>query len=129
LRLARRPKARIAIMLPKPTLTFTIPSIHDDLTLDCRVYLPDEYFPYEKRGSGSAGRSESSGEFETGGRDDDGNGAYLVADGERLERRKKAVILAHPYAPLGGSYDDPVVGEAGEVLLRRGFVVGCFNFR
>ncbi|KAK5027509.1 hypothetical protein LTS07_007111 [Exophiala sideris] len=38
-------------------------------------------------------------------------------------------IFAHPYAPLGGCYDDPVVGIAGGVLLRYGCVLITFNFR
>jgi hypothetical protein len=38
-------------------------------------------------------------------------------------------ILAHPYAPLGGSYDDPVVATTGSVLLRNGITLGTFNFR
>ena len=41
----------------------------------------------------------------------------------------KGAIVAHPYAPLGGSYDDPVVQIAVSVLLRTGFVVGTFNLR
>lgn len=40
-----------------------------------------------------------------------------------------AAIIAHPYGPLGGSYDDPVVEEVVSVLLRRGFLVVTFNFR
>ena len=38
-------------------------------------------------------------------------------------------ILAHPYAPLGGSYDDPVVALVGTTLLRNGIVLITFNFR
>lgn len=37
--------------------------------------------------------------------------------------------MAHPYAPLGGSYDDRVVGIVVEEFLARGYVVGTFNFR
>ncbi|TDZ19089.1 hypothetical protein Cob_v008008 [Colletotrichum orbiculare MAFF 240422] len=37
--------------------------------------------------------------------------------------------MAHPYAPLGGCYDDPVVGIVAAELLKQGFVVGTFNFR
>ncbi|KAL1297855.1 hypothetical protein AAFC00_006382 [Neodothiora populina] len=42
---------------------------------------------------------------------------------------KKGSVIAHPYAPLGGSMDDPVVMVAVVVLLKLGFVVGTFNFR
>ncbi|GFF65675.1 hypothetical protein IFM47457_01118 [Aspergillus lentulus] len=41
----------------------------------------------------------------------------------------RGAIIAHPYAPLGGCYDDPVVGFIGGELLRGGSVVGTFNFR
>lgn len=37
--------------------------------------------------------------------------------------------MAHPYAPMGGSYDDRVVGIVVEEFLGLGFVVGTFNFR
>lgn len=43
--------------------------------------------------------------------------------------QRHAAILAHPYAPLGGCYDDPVLAEAIEQLLRSGFLVATFNFR
>ncbi|KAJ5175197.1 uncharacterized protein N7482_001074 [Penicillium canariense] len=38
-------------------------------------------------------------------------------------------IVAHPYAPLGGCYDDPIVGFVGGELLQAGYIVGTFNFR
>lgn len=41
----------------------------------------------------------------------------------------KAAILAHPYAPLGGCYDDPVILCLVEEMLKREVVVGTFNFR
>ncbi|KAJ5935262.1 hypothetical protein N7466_004809 [Penicillium verhagenii] len=41
----------------------------------------------------------------------------------------QGAIFAHPYAPLGGSYDDPVVSFIGGELQNAGFVVGTFNFR
>ena len=40
-----------------------------------------------------------------------------------------AAILAHPYAPMGGSYDDPVVEAVAAKLLRQGYIVATFNFR
>lgn len=43
--------------------------------------------------------------------------------------QRHAAIVAHPYAPLGGSYDDPVVDVVAAELLRKGFLVGTFNFR
>ncbi|PWW80104.1 hypothetical protein C7212DRAFT_349591 [Tuber magnatum] len=42
---------------------------------------------------------------------------------------QKLAIIGHPYAPLGGSYDDHVVLEVAETLLRAGWVVSTFNFR
>lgn len=41
----------------------------------------------------------------------------------------KCAVIAHPYAPLGGCYDDPVVLSVVETLLGHGFIVGTFNFR
>ncbi|KAL2427183.1 hypothetical protein ABEF95_009877 [Exophiala dermatitidis] len=79
--------------LPKANVSFVIPSIHDDLELDCRLYYP---------------------------RRTDGNVQSLG---------RAFAILAHPYAPLGGSYDDPVVGLAGSVLLQYGCILATFNFR
>jgi hypothetical protein len=79
--------------LPKPDCSFVIPSIHDDLELDSRIYYPRR----SERNHESFGRSFA--------------------------------IFAHPYAPLGGSYDDPLVGIVGSVLLRQGFVLVTFNFR
>jgi hypothetical protein len=79
--------------LPKPNASFKIPSIHDDVELDCRIYYP-----------------------------------------RKTERNFRAfarsfAIFAHPYAPLGGCYDDPVVALAGSLLLQQGFLVTTFNFR
>ena len=37
--------------------------------------------------------------------------------------------MAHPYAPMGGSYDDRVVGIVVEELLASWYIVGSFNFR
>ena len=50
-----------------------------------------------------------------------------VSQGEPWKRH--AAIFAHPYAPLGGSYDDGIVGDIGSTLLRAGFLVGTFNCR
>jgi hypothetical protein len=41
----------------------------------------------------------------------------------------RGAIVAHPYAPLGGCYDDPIVGFVGGELLQAGYIVGTFNFR
>ncbi|KAF7541151.1 hypothetical protein G7054_g873 [Neopestalotiopsis clavispora] len=83
-------------MLPKPSLSFTIPSIHDHTKLDCRVFHPAGL----KRKSGT----ESS-------------------------WRRHVAVVAHPYAPLGGCYDDPIVDLVGGTLLGLGFMVATFNFR
>ena len=84
-------------MLPAPAFSFTIPSVHDDVPLDCRVYHPTKFSP-----SG-------------------------VASHEIWQ--KKGAIVAHPYGPLGGCYDDPVVRVVATEMLKSGFVVGTFNFR
>ena len=41
----------------------------------------------------------------------------------------QGAIIAHPYAPLGGCYDDPVVSFVGGELRQAGYIVGTFNFR
>jgi hypothetical protein len=41
----------------------------------------------------------------------------------------RGAIVAHPYAPLGGCYDDPVVSFIGSELLHSDCIVGTFNFR
>ncbi|KAM0272904.1 hypothetical protein ACHAQH_008508 [Verticillium albo-atrum] len=82
-------------MLPEPTLSFTLPSIHDDTVLDCRVYHSHALSPVPSA----------------------------------PPWRRHAAIVAHPYAPMGGSYDDPIVDSVAEALLRAGYLVGTFNFR
>ncbi|KEY73018.1 hypothetical protein S7711_04681 [Stachybotrys chartarum IBT 7711] len=42
---------------------------------------------------------------------------------------RHAAVVAHPYAPMGGSYDDPIVETVAAQLLRKGYLVGTFNFR
>lgn len=81
--------------LPEPALKLTIPSIHDNLTLDCRVYHP----------------------------------ASLTSSGKATQWHKDAAIVAHPYAPMGGSYKDPIVDVIASTLLRLGYLVCTFNFR
>lgn len=44
-------------------------------------------------------------------------------------RPVKGAAVAHPYPPLGGYYDDPVVLSVTETLLERGYIVATFNFR
>ncbi|KAE9965206.1 hypothetical protein BLS_007769 [Venturia inaequalis] len=82
--------------LTEPTLSFTIPSIHDDNVINARIYhpaeSPNDLFAVEQHG-------------------------------------RRGAIVAHPYAPLGGSYDDPVVGLVASQILKEGFVVCTFNFR
>lgn len=84
-------------MAPCPALTLTIPSINDNIVLDCRIYSPPHLLTRLKS--------------------------------EGIEWRKKCAIVAHPYAPLGGSYDDPIVDIVASCLLEESFFVGTFNFR
>lgn len=42
---------------------------------------------------------------------------------------RRLAIVAHPYAPLGGSYDDRVVLRLVALLLSLDWVVATFNFR
>ncbi len=83
-------------MLPEPALTFTIPSVHDGLPLDCRIHHP----------------------------------ASLQASSRAPPPwRRHAAVLAHPYAPLGGSFDDPVIETVGATMLKEGYLLSTFNFR
>lgn len=83
-------------MLPEPTFTFTIPSIYDDTTLDCRIYSPP-------------------------------HSILNPIDGETWSPR--GAVVAHPYAPFGGCYDDLIVIQTAAEIFELGFVVGTFNFR
>lgn len=83
---------------PDPHYSFTIPSIHDDTTLDCRVYHPDALL-----------KPKDSSEI--------------------VQWKRRGVVMAHPYAPMGGSYDDRVVGIVVDEFLQAGWMVGTFNFR
>lgn len=47
----------------------------------------------------------------------------------RLGSTVKGAVLAHPYAPLGGSQADSVVVAVVTALLKQGHVVGTFDFR
>lgn len=86
-------KGRQTNTLPSPSANFTLPSLYDDLEIDCRLYFPRRV---PEQGA-------------------------LHAQG--------FAIFAHPYAPLGGCYDDPVVNSVGSVLLRQGYILVTFNFR
>ncbi|KAH9868527.1 hypothetical protein J1614_007599 [Plenodomus biglobosus] len=87
--------------MPRPQeahYSFTIPSIHDDATLDCRLYHPEHL-------------------------------SRPVEDGGEVPWRIRGIIMAHPYAPMGGNYDDRVVGVVVDEFLKTGWIVGTFNFR
>ena len=53
----------------------------------------------------------------------------LSATPSSAQTRLKGAVVAHPYPPLGGSYDDPVVLSVTETLVKQGYIVGTFNFR
>jgi len=85
---------------PEPIYTFTVPSLHDDTALNCRLYHPDALEEPK------APLSEAEAVWRT-----------------------RGVVMAHPYAPMGGSYDDRVVAIVIEEFLEAGWIVGTFNFR
>ena len=133
-------------MLPEATYTFTVPSIHDRIPLDCRIYHPKSsisatHTDKTKRPDPQAqrqGRSSLTPRSDTHPctpeepiRDDVSNSTVSRIDDmqRKLESGVRGAIIAHPYAPLGGSSDDPVVQAVGKSLLDCGFVVGTFNFR
>ena len=45
------------------------------------------------------------------------------------QNQLRGAVIAHPYAPLGGSYDDAVVLSVTETLANEGHIVMTFNFR
>ncbi|CAA9965465.1 hypothetical protein P3342_011438 [Pyrenophora teres f. teres] len=83
---------------PDAHYSFTIPSIHDDTTLDCRIYHPNVLL-----------KPKDSSEI--------------------VQWKRRGIVMAHPYASMGGSYDDRVVGIVVEEFLHAGWMVGTFNFR
>lgn len=92
------PLSQDSVTLPEPTLTLTIPSLHDDGTMiKCRVYHP--------------------------------LCLHVAGRRQKLAWRRDAVVFAHPYAPLGGQFDDHVVHAVAAVLLQLGYLVVTFNFR
>ncbi|KAG8413341.1 hypothetical protein J3458_012915 [Metarhizium acridum] len=56
--------------------------------------------------------------------------ASLAAANPRAPPWKRhAAVVAHPYAPMGGCYDDPTLDSVAAALLRTGYLVATFNFR
>lgn len=55
--------------------------------------------------------------------------ASLLSSPRAPPWRRHAAVFAHPYAPMGGCYDDPLLDVAASQLLRSGYLVGTFNFR
>ncbi|KAK7987119.1 hypothetical protein PG996_006279 [Apiospora saccharicola] len=96
-------------MFLKPTLSFTIPSVHDGHKLDCRVFHPASLLTPPSQSQPSEDNDDASSAPPPWGR--------------------HIAIVAHPYAPLGGSYDDPIVDVISGILVQAGFVVVTFNFR
>ncbi|KAI9703386.1 MAG: hypothetical protein M1820_005858 [Bogoriella megaspora] len=86
------PESSYNLTTLEPAYNFTTPSLHDDIALDCRIYVPDA-------------RS-----IETD---------YSI----------RGAVLAHPYAPLGGCYNDPVLEIVTRELLKHGYFICTFNFR
>lgn len=48
---------------------------------------------------------------------------------EKASNLLRCAVVAHPYAPLGGTSDDPVVALVADTLISKGFIVATFNFR
>ena len=95
-------------MATEPSLRLSIPSLADGTALDCRVFHP----PNLTSAAGAEGAHEEGGER-----------------AKSWRRNRHVAVVAHPYAPLGGDADNPVVEDVAEILLKRGFLVGTFNFR
>ncbi|KAL9038780.1 MAG: hypothetical protein Q9214_005146 [Letrouitia sp. 1 TL-2023] len=84
-------------MALKPTYSFTIPSLCNCITLECRLYAPSRQF--------------------------------LAKRSSDKPWKPKGAIVAHPYAPLGGDYDNPIVLRLAHEFWSLGYIVGTFNFR
>jgi hypothetical protein len=107
------------MLLPKPHLSFTLPSIHDNTKLQCRIYHPPCLLRQQEKSPHERDADVVDGEGE-------GNGVQRQAQ-EKWQGH--TAVVAHPYAPLGGCYDDPIVDILAGTLLQLGFVVATFNFR
>ncbi len=80
-----------------PSFTFTIPSLYDDINLECRVYNPPD--------------------------------SVLDPASDQPAWRPRGAVVAHPYPPMGGCFDDMNVLSLVHEILEQGFIVGTFNFR
>ena len=89
--------------LRRPEFSFQIKSLHDSIDLDCAIY--DNQYSREK------------------------NCHTQNRDITRNRGNIRGAIIAHPYAPLGGSSHDHVVRIVRESFLQNGYVVGAFDFR
>ena len=101
---------------PQPTYEFSIPSIHDDIALACRVYCangkaPDSYTVPETKRSPRVPRAR---------------GAISPPPSPQTA---KGAVIAHNYPYFGGSYDNAIVLRSVKKLLEEGFIVGTFNYR
>ncbi|KAF2453896.1 Alpha/Beta hydrolase protein [Lineolata rhizophorae] len=110
-------------MLPEPSFAFTVPSVHDDTVLACRIYLPVCLGGRSSSGNKAMRRRADST------RNSSMSGTAATAAQGTASWVKRGVILAHPYAPLGGCFDNPVVHSLAREILDAGWIVGTFNFR
>ena len=92
-----------------PFLSREVPSLYDYKLLETRIYIPHQELQHAKSVLDISD----------------------PRDGRRRAwfRNKKAAVVAHPYATLGGNYNDHVVMNVVNTLLQRGWVVATFNFR
>ncbi|KAL8993407.1 MAG: hypothetical protein Q9169_006369 [Polycauliona sp. 2 TL-2023] len=98
--------------IPKPTYEFSIPSIHDDTALACRIYTAFDG-PLELRRPPATGRAL----------------IRISQANKPTKRLLKGAVIAHNYPRGGGSYDNSVVLRAVRKLLDEEIIVGTFNFR
>ncbi|KAG8630873.1 hypothetical protein KVT40_000013 [Elsinoe batatas] len=106
---------------PRALINFTIPSIHDDVALTCRIYHPPR--------SSSHSSSNPSPTPSTSASTLPSSASPPPYPSRSRTSPIKAAVVAHPYGPLGGSYDDPIVLACAETLLGQGYIVATFNFR
>ncbi|KAI5803911.1 Alpha/Beta hydrolase protein [Geopyxis carbonaria] len=118
---------------PTSPLNLKIPSLHDGTLLDASLLVPTApsaptastsstfpppHNPFNSTAPTATSTTTASAPFTA-------PSAGLAP----LARPRRAAVLAHPYAPLGGTRHDPTVRTLAAALVHAGYVVATFNFR
>lgn len=107
-----------------------LPSVHDGLTLNCRLQFPDDLgdvahydFDNERGFRGAIIPYDQ--------KDKDSSSSQSIAQHflKPPPRRIRSAIIAHPMPQLGGTQDDRIVQSTADTLVKNGYLVMTFNFR